>query len=184
MEVIINQAKVSLHQKYKISIGSVEKYLASKKLFKFLAEIELKEVDTEVLKFTIKRKWDWLKYSYDISVAQFRVYEFRTISFWKNHYQCIAGVDKYDIYGHKGRKHSVYLNDKMIGFWELGSLTWFEGDTYKMKVNNNINVDLIIAFCIILDDAKHDNKRSAMNYNFGWFGPQVREFDTTWVENN
>ena len=182
MEVIINQAKVSLHQKYKIIIGSVEKYLATKKLFKLLAEIELKEVGTEALKFTIKRKWEWFKYSYDISDAQFRVYEFRTISYWKNHYQCIAGAEKYDIYGHKGRKYSVYLNDIMIGYWELGGVTWFEGDTYKLKVNNNVNVELISAFCIVLDDAKHDHKKSTVNFNLGWFGPQVKEFDSTWIE--
>jgi hypothetical protein len=182
MQIIINQAKVSLHQKYKVSIGSEEKYIATKKLFRLLSEIELKYTQSDSVRLTIKRQWEWFKYSYDISESPYSVYEFRTISFWKNHYQCLVGADKYEIFGHKGRKHSVYLNDKMIGYWELGAVTWFEGDVYKIHVNKHVNVELIVAFCILLDDAKQDNKRGTLSLNLGWFGPQAREFDTTWVE--
>lgn len=180
MEININQQKIAIGNKYKVFIDGSEKYKASTKLFTFFAEINLQELHTETVKISMKRKWDWFKYSYDITDVRQQVYEFRTISLWKRHYVCMVGADKYEVFGHKGRKHSIYKNNEMIAYYEIGKVSWFDGDNYKLIANNNADVELIMSFCLCLDNATEQGKQSSMTWNIGWFGPQVKEFDPTW----
>lgn len=180
MELNINQEKFALGNKYKIHVGSELKYSASTKLFKILPEISIVDAISQTTILTINRKWEWFKYTFHITNIKNQVYEFTTQSLWKRHYQCIVGVDKYDIYGHKGRKFSIYNNDLMIGYWELARVTWFEGDNYHIVLNNNVDIELISAFCLCIDSINNHNKKGAFSLNLGWFGPQVKEFDSTW----
>ncbi len=180
MEIKIDQKRFSLESKYTILIDGIEKCNATSKLFKWFAEINFESSETHELKYTIKRKWAWFKFSYDITNNKQIVYEFRTLSFWKRHYQCIINNDNYEIFGHKGRKYSVYKNNKMIACWEINKVTWFEGDKYRILADNNVDPEIISCFCILLDNANSDNKRDAMNWNIGWLGPEVKPFDETW----
>lgn len=180
MELNINQEKFALGNKYKLYLGSELKYSASTKLFKFLPEIDVVEVSSQNHVLNIKRKWEWFKYTFEITNSKNQVFEFTTQSLWKRHYQCIVGANKYDIYGHKGRKFSIYKNDIMIGYWELARVTWFEGDNYNIVVDNNTDIELISAFCLCVDSINSKSKQGAFSLNIGWFGPQVREFDSTW----
>lgn len=180
MEIAIQQKRFSLESKYIVFIDGIEKYTATSKLFKWFSEINFESNDTHLLKYTIKRKWAWFKFSYDITNDKHVVFEFMTLSFWKRHYQCIVGNDNYEVFGHKGRKYSIYKNSQMIAHWELNKITWFEGDKYNIIANNNVDVEILSCLCIILDNANSDNKRSAMEWNIGWLGPEVKPFDETW----
>lgn len=180
MEININQEKFSIGNKYKVFVDGTEKYFASTKLFKLFAEINLQENQSETTVFSLKRKWSWMKYSYDFSNSKSQIFEFRTISIWRRHYVCVVNADKYEIFGHKGRKYSIYKNNLMIAYWELGKVSWFDGDTYKLIANNDIDVPLIISFCLCIDNATQDHKKQAFNWNIGWFGPQEKEFDSMW----
>lgn len=180
MELNINQEKFSLGNKYKIFVGSEQKYSASTKLFKLLPEITIVNFNSQDFVLNIKRRWEWFKYTFEITNNKNQVFVFNTQSLWKRHYQCIVGADKYDIYGHKGRKFSIYKNDIMIGFWELAKVTWFEGDNYTIVVNSNVDIELISALCLCVDSINEKSKKGAFSWNIGWFGPQAKEFDSTY----
>ena len=68
-----------------------------------------------------------------------------------------------------------------MAWWEKGAVRWFDGDNYAITADNNCNIELIIAFCLIIDN--HKSKRhgdSALSYNIGNIGGQVKEFDKYW----
>lgn len=181
MEFKIEQKKFSLEKKYTVFIDGLEKYIATTKLFRLFSEIVFEDLEKHLLKYTIKRRWAWFKYSYDLTNDKHSIFEFRTLSIWRRHYQCIVGTDNYEIIGHKGRKYSIYKNNNMIAFWELNKFTWFEGDKYTVTANNDVDTELVSCFCIIIDNANSENKRQAMDWNIGWFGPEARPFDAKWI---
>lgn len=87
----------------------------------------------------------------------------------------------FDIYGHRGRKYSVYKNDKQVAWWNKQSVTWFEGDNYKIIADYNSDYELIMAFCLIIDNhSRNDNNVRTVTIDFGHIGPQVKKFDPTW----
>lgn len=179
MEININQNKVSIGDKYKIFIGERQAYIAAAKLFRWLAEIILKDMN-ERPKLTIKKKWFFVRPSYNIIRGQ-DTYAFETISFWKNHFQCQVGADVYDIYGHKGRKYSIYKNDTQVAWWEKARVTWFAGDNYKMIADNDSDTELLIALALVVDNAKSNKQdRGAVTVNIGHIGPQAKKFDPSW----
>ena len=179
MEININQKKLSIGDKYKIFIGEREAYMASAKLFRWLAEIELKDMN-ERPKLTIKKKWFFIIPSYNIIRGQ-EIYDFKTISFWKNHFQCQIGADVYDIYGHRGRKYSIYKNDRQVAWWNKASVTWFNGDNYKITADNESDVELLLALALVVDNAKsNDSDKGIFNLNIGHIGPQAKKFDPSW----
>jgi len=183
MEIDINQKKISIGDKYKIFIDGKQKYHAANKLFRFMAEMELIETESLVSKIKIKRRFAWLKIAYDFTRTDDIIREFRTISFWKRHYQCVDGNKFYDIYGHKGRKYSIYRNDKQIAFWDKKAVSWFNGDNYKIIADQDADAEILIAFCLIIDNSRSNHKgNDAMKWDIGYFGPQAKVFDTEWRE--
>jgi len=116
MEIDINQKKISIGDKYQIFIDGQQRFRAAAKLFRLLSEIELYEGDSEFPRMRIKRRFNLIAAKYDITKYDGNVYEFRTRSFWKGHFQCICDGDMYDIYAHRGRKYSVYKNDLQVAW--------------------------------------------------------------------
>ncbi|MEO6729903.1 MAG: hypothetical protein ABIN01_01710 [Ferruginibacter sp.] len=113
MEIDINQKKASMGDKYQIFIDGQQKYFASRQLFKFLPFIQLCKIDNGAIRMTLEKKLSWFKPTFDIKRWDNNMLEFKTASFWKNYYVCQCGGDAYDIYGHRGRKYSVYkMTDK------------------------------------------------------------------------
>ena len=119
MEIDINQKKISIGDKYKIFTDGQQTHTATRALFKLMPEINLFENGGGRAKMTINKRFSWLSAKYDITRWDNNVLEFRTTSFWKVQYQLQCGVDTYDIYGHRGRKYSVYKNDKQVAWWVL-----------------------------------------------------------------
>jgi uncharacterized protein YxjI len=181
MEININQKKISIGDKYKIFIEDQEVYAASTKLFKLLSEINLFETGGGNPKMTMNKKWSWLKPGYDLTRWDGSLLEFRTVSFWKHHYQCQSGNDYYDVYGHKGRKYSVYKNDTQIAWWEKKRVTWFAGDNYKIIANSTCDRELLISFCLVIDNYfSDDHDGNTVTINIGSIGPQAKKFDPNW----
>ena len=77
---------------------------------------------------TIRKRFSFFKAMYDITRWDNNVLEFRTISFWRSQYQCQVGKDMYGIYGHRGRKYSIYKNDQQVAWWDKEAVSWFAGD--------------------------------------------------------
>jgi hypothetical protein len=109
------------------------------------------------------------------------VLEFRTVSVWKCEYECQVGQDCYHIYGHRGRKYSIYKNDKQIAWWNKNAVSWFAGDNYKIISDADADIDLLISFCLIIDNFSSDSgKGNTINIDLGNIGFQARKFDPAW----
>lgn len=181
MEIDINQNKISIGDKYHIFIDGQKMYFASTKLLRWLSEINLFKNQDNRAAYTIKKKWSWFKTSYNLISNDSSLYEFRTKNIWRLHYCCQVGADLYEIYGHKGRKYSIYKNDVQIAWWDKEAVTWFNGDNYKMMANNDCNVELLMCFCLIIDNAtSNDNDGNTVTIDIGNIGLQAKAFDNNW----
>lgn len=181
MEIDINQNKIAIGDKYKIFIDGKPTHTATSELFKLFAVVNLFNITGNGHRLTINKRFWWFNAKYEITRHDNTVLVFHTKSFWKNHFQCHYDADLYDIYGHRGRKFSVYKNDKQVAWWNKQKVTWFEGDNYKIIADNNCDYDLIITFCLIIDNySSNDSSNNTVTIDFGNIGPQARLFDSTW----
>ena len=181
MEIDINQKKISIGDKYQIFTDGQQTHSASRELFRLLAVVDLYENNNERPRMTIRKRFSFFKAMYDITRWDNNVLEFRTISFWRSQYQCQVGKDMYDIYGHRGRKYSIYKNDQQVAWWDKAVVSWFAGDNYKIFANANSDPELLMSFCLIIDNFRSDNHDGhAINIDIGNIGFQTRKFDPDW----
>lgn len=182
MEIDINQKKISIGDKYQIFIEGQQAYSASRQLLQLLPEINLFQTNSGGgARMTIKKRLSWFKAKYDITRWDNNVFQFRTKSIWKLHYQCQFGPDTYDIYGHRGRKYSVYKNDIQVAWWDKKAVSWFAGDNYKITADKDCDIDLIISFCLIVDNFSYNDKDgNTVTYDLGNIGFQAKKFDNSW----
>jgi len=181
MRIDINQKKIAIGDKYAVFIDGQHAYKASNELFRLLSVINLFKDAETTARLTISKQWFFFKPKYTISLQNQGVVEFRADSWWEMHYRCHCSPDMYDIYGHRGRKFSVYRNNRQVAWWEKNAVSWFEGDNYVITADNDCHVELIIAFCLIIDN--HKSKRhgdNAVSYDIGNIGGQVKPFDPYW----
>jgi uncharacterized protein YxjI len=180
MRIDIQQKKISFGDKYQIFTEEVQTHTASTELFTIFTVIRLYDL-AGIERLTIRKRHAWFKARYDITLQGGAVLEFRTRSFWKGHYQCQSGNDLYDIYGHKGRKCSIYKNNTQVAWWDKKALTWFEGDNYRILADRDSDSELLITFCLILDQYRSNSKGdNSLTIDFGSIGPQAKKFDVTW----
>ncbi len=181
MEIDINQKKISIGDKYKIFTNGQLTHTAARELFNLLPVVNLFEVNKEVAKMRIEKRFSFLYAKYDIIRWDNMVLEFRTKSFWEMNYQCQSGTDFYNIYGHRGRKYSVLKNDKQIAWWNKEAVSWFAGDNYKIIADEDADVNLLISLCLIVDNFRSDDHDSKVfSIDFGNIGFFARKFDAAW----
>jgi uncharacterized protein YxjI len=181
MEIDINQKKISIGDKYQVFIDGSQTHYAAAKIFRIFSEINLFDLNSDFPLMIIKRRFAFFVAKYDITKKDGGVFQFITKSFWKAHFQCACGSDVYDIYGHRGRKYSVYKNDRQVAWWDKKAVTWFNGDNYKIIADKDCDKLWIISFCLTVDNyASNDKEKKTVNFNIGRIGPQVRKFDPSW----
>ncbi len=186
MEIDINQKKISVGDKYQIFIDGEQTHFASRQLLQLIPQINLFKIDEGRARMIIDKRVSAFKESYDITRWDNNLVRFRTKSIWKSHYQCQCGSDLYDIYGHRGRKYSIYKNDIQIAWWDKKAVSWFAGDNYKIIADKDCDAELLISFCLIVDNfSSENNKNDAIfNYDLGNIGFQAKKFDDTWQPKN
>ncbi len=184
MRIDINQKKISIGDKYQIFINGQQCYFGAKKLFRWLAEIDLSDAINQQVRLTIKKKMSLFRAKFRIIYSSGTELQFETLSFWRLHYRCVFNKDTYEIFGHRGRKYSVYKNGIQIAWWEKELVSWFNGDNYTIIADNDCNYELVIAFCLIIDEFRSDDNKSAVNVDIGHIGPQAREFNPNWQPKN
>lgn len=62
-------------------------------------------------------------------------------------------------------------------------VTWFEGDNYKIIADNDCDQEMIIAFCLILDDSRSNQRSYSGNmvtFDLGNIGWKLKKFDEEW----
>ncbi|MGX5817198.1 hypothetical protein ACWKWU_03330 [Chitinophaga lutea] len=181
MQIDIRQAAISLRDKYRIFIKGQETHKASTSLFKWNPEIMLTRTGEESHAFTMVRNWRFFRNSYTIVRPGNSRLVFESKSRWKPHYYCLVGADYYEVFGHRGRKYSVFKNDRQIAWWDKNAVSLGEGDCYTILADNDCDFELLISFCLIIDHIYFDDKDGNMlSIDLGNIGPQVRKFDETW----
>ncbi|EMR01160.1 hypothetical protein [Cesiribacter andamanensis] len=105
--------------------------------------------------------------------------QFKTRSLWKSHYQCLHQQDVYDIYTHPNQLRSVYKNEQMIACWERAALAPTDTDCYKITADDDCEVELLISFCLILDNFSSSNKQGLVQLELG-LQAEARPFDPAW----
>ena len=183
MEIEILKKGTTPNELYQISIDSHITHTAIKLASDLPAEINLFESNNAFTKprLTISRKPAWFAAKYDIKPWDNDIIEFRTKSVWKTYYQCQCGTDTYDIYGHRRRKYSIYKNNRQIAWWDKGVVSEFKGDNYRIIADKRVDYDLLISFCLIIND--FTSPRADENYAYldiGNIGPQEKKFDKNW----
>ncbi len=166
MHIEIKQHEISLGAKYDIFIGGGLAYTAASQFFTLFREIRLFRGNSDNFALSITKYWSALYIKYGISRDTGETTEFGTVSYIKSHFRCKSGVDMYDIYGNTGRKHSIYKNNVQVAAWQKAAMTFMAGDTYSMLADNDADIELLIAFCLIMDDAK-SRKGGMFKFNFG-----------------
>jgi uncharacterized protein YxjI len=180
MEIDINQKKISIGDKYTIFTDGQQTHTASRELFNLLPVVNLFNNPNNRPIMTIRKRLSWFKAKYDITRWDNNILEFRTVSFWKPHYQCHCGNDNYDIYGHRGRKYSIFKNDKQIAYWDKKAVSWFAGDNYKIIGDKGSDADLLISFCLVIDNfASDDHDGNTVTIDLGNL-LQAKKFDNSW----
>lgn len=182
MVLDINQKKLSPNDNYHIYKEGELKYTAYRHVFQLMPKIQFFEKGANFPKMKIHKRFHLFKAIYDIIYADKQVFTFRTVSYLKSHYQYQNGNDTYDVYGHLGRKYSIYKNNKQTAWWKKDIITWLEGDRYRIIADSNSDAELLIAFCLIIDNytsANHGD--SILTINWGYFGSQAKTFDPDWI---
>jgi len=181
MHIDIKQQKISLADKFEISTDDNPTHHASSELFRLLPVFNLYKKGISDAWLTVSKQWTIFLSRYDIKTYAGDVLQFRSTSFWKPCYQCQAGADLYEVFGHMGRKHSVFKNGKQVAWWDKNAVSVFNGNEYSITADFDCNVELIIAFCIIIHDMSGDDGDGTVNIDFGNIGPVARKFDDTWI---
>jgi len=60
--------------------------------------------------------------------------------------------------------------------------SWFEGDNYKIVADESCDVELIVSFCIIIDNyySNMNSDTKTLNFDLGNIGPEAKVFDQNW----
>jgi uncharacterized protein YxjI len=180
MEIDINQKKLSFNDKYQIFIDGQQTHFAVIRSL-YSSATELIEKESGKVKYIIGKKWTLFTTSFSlIRLEDDNILAFRTRSFWKRHYFCVVGMDMYDIYGHTGRKYSVYKNEIQVAWWAQEAVAWFNGDNYKIVADKDCDYELIISFCLAIDAAFSNDNSGILSIRTGSMGPQAKRFDESW----
>ena len=181
MEININQKKISIGDKYQIFTDGKQTHSAARQLFRFLPVVNLFANSHGNARMTIRKRISFFKAKYDITRWDNRVLEFRTVSFWKRHYKCQIDNDTYDIYGHRGRKYSIFKNKNQVAWWDKKAVSWFAGDNYKITAEKDSDVEVLISFCLVVDNfSSDDHDGNAVTFDIGNIGFQAKKFDKNW----
>ncbi len=176
----ISQKKIAIGDKYTISLNGNQVLKASRRLLKIFPLVEVMPLQGGNPVFTVERRMSWLKPAYVFTFGQ-NQYELTTVSWWKRHYQVHLGKDIFDIYGHRGRKVSVFLNNKQVAWFDSAAVTFFAGDEYNIHADGSVSVDWMIAIALFWDSwYNRSGNKSMINIKFGAI-IQKQPFDKSWI---
>lgn len=184
MEIDINKPRTAIGKVYKIFEAQVHRYSATPELVNWLSIIHLREKEPNRECLQIRELKSWFTSRYNIHRSNGEVLEFRFKSFWLLEYECRSRQDDYQIFAHRGTKYSVYKNGIQIAWWHKAEVDWFDGENYRLTANNNCDIELVLAFCLLIDNlASVDFDGNTVTKDWGYMGLQAKKFDEEWRPN-
>lgn len=178
MRIEIKQHVISIGSQYKIYLDHKEQFYAETDFFS-KSIINVYELNSIEKRLIIYKSLYFTYPKYKIELPSGERYKFRTKNFWKTQFQFIKDGDVYDLYCHKERKVSIYKNDIQIAYWEKEAMSYLAGDYYEIISDKNCSHDLIISFCLILDNILSKGG-FIFNIDFGILFHEVKKFNMNW----
>jgi hypothetical protein len=184
MELHISQHKISIGSKYDVTVNNIPSFKAESKIFRIMAEIDVNDITAIDNDAKIKRLFKPFMVKYNIQSKKYGDLLFDTVSFWKNHYYCVVGMDKYEVFEHRGKKVSIFKNDKQIAAFRRKTVSIAMGDDYTVYADDDADANLLTCFCIICDNFNDAGKdKGLVNLNLGNLF-QAKKFDESWQINS
>jgi uncharacterized protein YxjI len=159
MEITISHKGGFSGHKYCIFEGDRQTHTAAVKSFSWSPETNLLDSSGKPV-LTIKRSWSFFKVSYEIRRNKDTL-SFKTMSAWKRNYQCMVGKNVFDIKKSKGRQYEIYKDDAPVAGLIRKSDGWFKGYRYTITAGNEQDRELLIAFCLIIDNIMINDQAAA-----------------------
>lgn len=177
----ISQKKISIGDKYTIKVNGQPVLKGARRLFKLFPLLEVLPPQGGPPVFTIEQRgFVFLSPAFVFTFGQ-NTYELTTVSWFKRHYQIHMGRDVFDIYGHRGRKVSIFLNGKQVAWFQSAAVTFFAGDEYNVHTDSQVSVDWIIAITLFWDMwHNRSGNKGMINVRFGALF-QAQPFDKNWI---
>lgn len=186
MVIEIDQHMNSPIATYDIFINKEKRYVAKQHSNVFKTDISLLSVHHSDYKiFTIRRCNGVLRRpAFAITDRHGNHAVLEMISYWRTHYRCHYDHKVYDIYAHRGLRCSIFENDKQIAWYDKQKFSWNDEDNYFMLANNNVNHELLIAFCLAYDSYHYPSKGyDRSRFTLGNIFFEKRKFDKLWKAN-
>ncbi|RVT71735.1 hypothetical protein EOD40_16685 [Flavobacterium sufflavum] len=179
IKITIKQHTFSFGSQYKIFIDKKEEFYAETDLFS-RSIINIYKPDELKPNFRTFKCLYFNYPKYKIEVPSGERFKLESKNFWKTKYQLKKGTDIYDLYCHKERKVSIFHNDIQIAYWEKEAISYLAGDYYEIVANRNSEKELLIAFCLILDNIHSKGIGTIFNVDFGLIFKEQKSFNGKW----
>ena len=178
MDITIQQDAISLRSEYEITTpGCI--YIAQKKFFSWGDKIKIFG-PRDRLVARIRSRMSFFRKRYDFELADGLIYRFRQEKLWTGVYACEGANDRYVLYEHRGLNYSVFQNDSQIAAFTKNGFKIGNGDRYKIQINDDANVVIVICLALTIDASENENIATTLTYDFGQIGPEARPFDKSW----
>ena len=141
MQITVTRRKVFLHPKYDVHQNGVLIYFGGTE-FGLIWQVQFFEKKGE-------RPAMIIDFGYTITRWDNNVLNFNGRL---GDYQCYCGQDNYRIYQQKGIRYTVYKNDMQVAWLGITNETLFGVREYTITANSDVDVPLVAAFCVILDN--------------------------------
>ncbi|MBD3581564.1 hypothetical protein [Flavobacterium selenitireducens] len=177
-KILIKQHSISVGSQYKIFINKREEFYAETDAFSSSIINVYKPNELQPYFRTFKSFYiDYPKYK--IEMPDGERYQLVSKNVWKTKFQLKKGDDIYELYRHKERKVSVFKNDVQIAYWEKEAINYLLADSYEIIANKSSEKELLIAFCLILDNL-NSKGGFIFNVDFGLIIKEKRKFNKSW----
>ena len=177
--ITIKQDTISIGSQYKISLNKKEEFYAETDAFS-RSIINIYTPDSLKPNFRTFKSLYVIYPTYKIEVPSGERFKLEAKNFWLTKYQLKKGNDLYELYRHKERKVSVFLNGTQIAYWEKEGISFLAGNYYEIVANRNSEKELLIAFCLILDNIHSKGIGTIFNVDFGFIFKEEQSFNSEW----
>ncbi len=182
MIVSIKQNKFNWTDRFSIHTEGNLSYQIKRRRIRFLRfeTILIDSIGNKIFSISSKKKKLFRSYEFQIVSNNGEIVNYFTVSAWNSHDRCVANQHTYDVYGHKGRKYSIFKNDSQVAFFEKSPMSFFEGDTYKLVADDDCELPLLICLVIIHDLKSGNNSGNILTFDFGNVANGSKVFDRNW----
>ncbi len=167
MRIDVIQKRMAIGNKYSVSVNGTECYLAKSKVLRFLYEATLHDAQERTV-VTIKKRFSILRARYNLQLQEGRTFRFRQESLFKPVYTCTNGVESYEIYGHRGRKFSIFLRGRQVAALEKNQVVILEGDEFLLEADDGLSPELLCGMVLIIDNIHYSrSNHNTVSIDFG-----------------